>query len=170
LGSPTSFDKLAVTGNMTLSGELDLRLTDGYVPHGSQSFDILDWGGSLSGQFDVIILRPLGGMVALDTSQLYTTGVVTLIGPAAFFTADFDDDGDVDGADLVQWRGDFSVNALSDADGDGDSDGADFLAWQRQLGSGPPVVAAVKSVPEPCVLALISTAGWGLALVRQRHR
>jgi T5SS/PEP-CTERM-associated repeat protein len=155
LASPASFDKLAVTGNMTLTGQLDITLTGGYVPNGSQSFDILDWGGSLSGRFEYIVLRPFGGMVALDTSQLYTTGVVTLTGPAAPLTADFDDDGDVDGADLLQWRGDFGANALSDADADGDSDGADFLAWQRQLGSGAPAVAAVQSVPEPCALSLI---------------
>ena len=107
VASATSSDKLAVTGNMALSGQLDITLTGGYVPHGTKSFDILDWGGSLSGQFDFIILRPFGAMLTLDTSQLYTTGVVTIVGPGASYTADFDEDGDVDGDDLVQWRGDF---------------------------------------------------------------
>ena len=162
VASATSFDKLAVTGNMVLSGELDLRLTGGYTPHGRKSYDILDWNGALSGQFDVIILRPLGGMFTLDTSALYTTGVVTVIGPAPAYTADFDDNGRVDGGDLLQWRGDVGVNALSNADSDGDSDGADFLAWQRQLGSGAPGVAAADAVPEPCAVALIAMLGCGL--------
>ncbi len=48
-------------------------------------------------------------------------------------SADFDNDGDVDGNDLAQWEGDFGLNGDSDADGDADSDGADFLAWQRQF-------------------------------------
>jgi T5SS/PEP-CTERM-associated repeat protein len=170
VASATSFDKLAVTGNMALSGKLDITLTDAYIPHGRKSFDILDWGGSLSGQFDVITLSPLGGMVTLDTSLLYTTGVVTVIGPGASFTADFDEDGDVDAGDVAQWKDDFGVNGLSDADNDGDSDGADFLVWQRQLGSGLPALAAVQSVPEPCAVAQFAMIGCGLALVRQRQR
>jgi T5SS/PEP-CTERM-associated repeat protein len=168
VASAASFDKLAVTGNMALSGQLDITLTGGYVPNGSQSFNILDWGGSLSSQFDFIILRPLGGMVTLDTSQLYTTGVVTLTGPTTSFTADFDEDGDVDGGDLVQWRGDFGINALSDADNDGDSDGADFLAWQRQLGSSPMLSATATAVPESRSAGLLLMASVGCALAGRR--
>jgi hypothetical protein len=95
-----------------------------------------------------------------DTSQLYTTGVLRVIATPAF-TADFDEDGDVDGDDLVQWRGDFGVNGLSDADGDGDSDGGDFLIWQRQLGNGPPAQGASATVPEPTteLLLILVTAG-----------
>jgi hypothetical protein len=71
---------------------------------------------------------------------------------------------------LVQWRGDFGINALSDADNDGDSDGADFLAWQRQLGSGLPASAGVQSVPEPCTAVLFAMIGFGLTLICQRQR
>ncbi len=80
--------------------------------------------------------------------------------------ADFDEDGDVDGDDLIQWRGDFSFNGESDADGDGDSDGADFLAWQQQLGSSgaDPNAAAV---PEPGGVLLF---GWVLCLGWWRRR
>jgi len=49
-------------------------------------------------------------------------------------TADFDNNGTVDGADLAKWKTDFNAGAGSDADGDGDSDGHDFLSWQRELG------------------------------------
>ena len=86
------------------------------------------------------------------------------------FTADFDEDDDVDGDDLAQWQGDFGVNDLSDADNDGDSDGTDFLAWQRQFGSGVPIAAASTSVPEPGALTLVSLAGCSLALRRTRRR
>jgi hypothetical protein len=70
---------------------------------------------------------------------------------------DFDGDGDVDGADLEEWRTAFGVNAGADADADGDSDGTDFLAWQRNLGASTVPVGA--PVPEPgmsllCCLAL----------------
>ena len=72
------------------------------------------------------------------------------------FSADFDNDGDVDGDDLSQWEGDFGVNGLSDADGDGDSDGADFLFWQQQFGSGvSPLASTTTQVPEPASAVLL---------------
>lgn len=74
----------------------------------------------------------------------------------AAYSADFDEDRDVDGDDLAKWQGDFGLNGDSDADGDGDSDGADILAWQRQLGSPEPAVAANSPVPEPATSVLVS--------------
>lgn len=71
------------------------------------------------------------------------------------FTADFDGDGDVDAADLMNWQTAYGLTSLADADKDGDSDGKDFLEWQRQFGSGIPSVAAQKSVPEPRTLVLV---------------
>ncbi len=164
LASASSFDRLLVTGGVTLDGALAVSLIDGFTPQAGQSFDILDWGGALVGGFAALNLPGLAAGLRWDDAQLYTAGVLAV---APTFTADFDDDGDVDGADLNQWQGDFGENNLSDADNDGDSDGDDFLAWQRQLGSGAPGVAAVQAVPEPGGLALILLAGCGFALVRQ---
>jgi hypothetical protein len=62
---------------------------------------------------------------------------------------DFNDDGQVDGADLITWKDSFGLGDDADADLDGDSDGADFLTWQRQLGAGAFSMAASTSVPEP---------------------
>jgi hypothetical protein len=73
---------------------------------------------------------------------------------------DFDGDGDVDGADLTQWKGDFGLNNMSDGDGDGDSDGADFLIWQSNVGTGG-TVGAAAAVPEAATLALAALAAMG---------
>jgi hypothetical protein len=67
--------------------------------------------------------------------------------------ADFDEDGDVDAADLAAWKSGFgdvtgAPHQDGDADGDADVDGADFLLWQRQLGSAAKP-AATAAVPEP---------------------
>ncbi len=86
-----------------------------------------------------------------------------VVGQETNFTADFEDDGDVDGADLSIWQSAFGKNALGDADEDNDSDGRDFLAWQRQY-TGPAGAASsstplgsAMTVPEPAT-------GWLLAL------
>jgi hypothetical protein len=73
--------------------------------------------------------------------------------------ADFEEDGDVDGADLDNWTagyGPAAIHTTGDADGDGDADGGDFLIWQQQLNA-----PATLAVPEPAALALI--VGWVLA-------
>ncbi len=62
--------------------------------------------------------------------------------------ADFDNDNDVDSADIVKWESDYGLNADSDANNDGDSAGADFLFWQRIFGIGTTLTATVV-VPEP---------------------
>ncbi|MBA3483220.1 MAG: PEP-CTERM sorting domain-containing protein [Pirellulales bacterium] len=130
------------------------------MPSAGDEFDILDFG-SLSGAFNTVQLPPLTGWLAWDTSQLYTTGVLAV--RSTLLEADFDEDGDVDGADLVKWRASFGVSAAAthsqgDADGDQDVDGGDFLTWQRQLGSAT-TMAATEAVPEPAIpLLLISGA------------
>jgi hypothetical protein len=85
---------------------------------------------------------------------------------AAHFAADFDRDGAVDGADLVQWNAAYGHSGAADADGDGDSDAADFLVWQREL--TPPSAAA--AVPEPASLTLTAFLLSTARRIRQRGR
>jgi hypothetical protein len=98
-----------------------------------------------------------------DESTLRTGVVAYGTIPPTEIPGDFDGNGQVNGADLAQWKGDFGVNGLSDANNDGDSDGADFLIWQRNLGTGVPVNAAATPVPEPASFALVVAIGvlWG---------
>jgi hypothetical protein len=76
------------------------------------------------------------------------------------FSADFDDDGDVDADDLDDWQAAYQLaNGAADADGDGDSDGRDFLEWQRQYGSGVETQAASMAVPEPGAISILLAIG-----------
>jgi len=81
---------------------------------------------------------------------------------------DFDTDGDVDGADLVLWKGDFGLNADSDADNDGDTDGADFLIWQQNW-TGSLSTPSAAAVPEPASVGM-AMAGTALLLAAVRRR
>lgn len=71
-----------------------------------------------------------------------TNGTDTTIGVlgsrlpmSEIFSADFNGDEKVDGADLAIWKTGYGGGVAGDADGDGDSDGLDFLIWQRMFGS-----------------------------------
>jgi hypothetical protein len=81
---------------------------------------------------------------------------------------DFQEDGDVDDADLTFWRGGLGTTGTAyhmqgDADNDDDVDGRDFLIWQQQYGTPAP---AASAVPEPTGAALITAA----VIVAQRRR
>ncbi len=90
----------------------------------------------------------------------WTTDVV-------FDPADFDEDGDVDAADLATWQTSFGSDNGADADLDGDSDGADFLVWQ-QSNSG--ALVGIANVPEPTTALLFGLASSILAMSNLRRR
>jgi len=62
---------------VTLDGTLDVTALAGTFAAG-QVFDILDWK-TLSGTFDTVNLPSLSGGLSWDTSQLYTTGELTVV-------------------------------------------------------------------------------------------
>lgn len=83
----------------------------------------------------------------------------TVVGVETAGPADFNLDGNVDGADLSIWKGHFGTAttggvANGDADGDGKVDGADFLAWQRGFAPPAAVPSAVQAIPEPSSIAI----------------
>jgi hypothetical protein len=73
------------------------------------------------------------------------------------YGADFNADGQVDSADLSEWKNAFGTGVSGDADGDGDSDGQDFLIWQREYGAGAGLTVASVAVPEPGAIAILVT-------------
>jgi hypothetical protein len=93
---------------------------------------------------------------ALDLAALEAVRMENLGGGGGGNPADFDNDGDVDGMDLGEWKMGFgttgtAAKADGDADADMDVDGADFLTWRRELGA-----AGVSAIPEPAAGLLLA--------------
>jgi len=170
-----SYDQLLVSGAASLNGALQASLINGFMPEIGNTFEILSGVGGVSGQFTTLAseLPVLAGgrRWLIDYNP---TSVVLEVISAPTIAADFDEDGDVDGADLTKWRTGFGTSASAshmqgDADGDLDVDGGDFLVWQRQLGN-PTAVAGAAAIPEPGTLALASLAVCALASLCRRQR
>jgi hypothetical protein len=169
IAAGSGYDQLNVAGKLTLGGELDLSLINGFTPAIGQAFDILNWS-TLSGTFSSVVLPALPAGRIWDASQLYTTGVLAV---APQFTADFDEDGDVDSSDLARWRTGFGTGGThtqGDANGDADVDGGDFLAWQQQFGLGPGAVPASTAVPEPATAVLAIAVLQAIVVASRRQR
>jgi hypothetical protein len=89
-------------------------------------------------------------------------------------SADFDDDGDVDGRDFLTWQRGFGISdgtallADGDANDDGNVNGADLGIWQNQYGEPGHLTAGVAAIPEPSTGILLLAACSSL-FVRKRR-
>ena len=160
------FDRLVATGDVIVDGYLNIDIDEiapmvPFVPVLGNTFNIITSSISVTGQFDYYDVSGMPAGLAFKINYLPNAVQLQVVNKP-IFSADFDDDGDVDPTDLQIWKGAYHLNQLGDADGDNDSDGGDFLLWQRQLGSKPTAVAATQAVPEPNSAALI-LAALGLA-------
>jgi T5SS/PEP-CTERM-associated repeat protein len=147
LASPISFDKLTITGNMTLGGTLDVSLAPGYVPVSGEEFDILDFSNTPDTAFARINLPALSATLAWDTSQLYTTGLLSVTGAPAT-PGDYSQNGVVDAADYVIWRKGLETIYTQD----------DYNVWHAHFGqtAGSGATASENAaVPEAATVVLL---------------
>ena len=167
------FDQLTIAGAATLAGFLDVSLIGGFTLAAGDSFEILDVGGVRTGQFTGLPEGALVGAFAEDLFITYNGGDgndVVLF--TAGFSADFDDDNDVDGADFLIWQRHAGLQGGAtksdgDADGNADVDGDDLLAWKNQFGSVA-ATASTAATPEPTSALLLLCGGATVVCLRRR--
>jgi T5SS/PEP-CTERM-associated repeat protein len=177
LASPSSFDKLVVTGTLTAGGTLSVSLLGGYSPAAGATFDILDWT-NLVGTFSTLQLPPLSGSLTWNTTALYTSGVLAVAG--AGLVGDYNSNGSVDAADYIVWRktlGQSGSGLPADGDGDGMIDPGDYDVWRTNFGrtAGGGAALTVALVPEPealfiLVIGLVAVAFCRSGQFAARHR
>jgi hypothetical protein len=128
-------------------------------------------GLAASNQLGIILSINTNGGVLADIDNFRVIVPVDL-------SADFDNNGKVDGADLTVFKSSYNKNANADANGDGVSDGQDFLIWQRTFGNDATqsVVALSASdlallgfstaVPEPSAILLFAVGAFVATSIR----
>ena len=112
----------------------------------------------------------LAGATSLGTMTLTLTGVVE---PAAVAeSADFDSDGDVDGADFLAWQRGLGTAAATPSDGDGNDDqwvdADDLSIWSSQFGQT--TISPLQAVPEPAAAWLAALAAMFLTAMSGYHQ
>jgi hypothetical protein len=142
----------AAYGSASFLGELLTTIADGTTPNDvwlEHSLAGFAPAGSVEARLVLQFYQPSGqsGAVHLDSTTF-----------RAREAADFNDDGQVNQADLLVWTASYGVNAAGDADGDGNTDGADYLIWQRTWTGSGALVSNSQAVPEPHAVTLICVA------------
>ncbi|MEX2168636.1 MAG: autotransporter-associated beta strand repeat-containing protein [Pirellulales bacterium] len=168
------YDAILASGNLGLGGALNVTLIDGFNPAAGHTYDLFDWS-TRSGTFASINLPALAGL-AWNTSQLYTTGALSLA--AAGLIGDYNQNGAVDAADYTMWRNTrgSTTNLVADGNGNNQIDVGDYTVWRQNFGytSGNGSATNAKAaVPEPAttvMLLIVAVAGCCLRRGRDDHR
>jgi T5SS/PEP-CTERM-associated repeat protein len=157
----TQYDAIDSSGIVSLAGQLDVDLLGGFTPAVGDTFNIISTAGGVTGQFTTLASKlPALGATKRWSIEYTPTNVLLKVLSAAM-EADFDEDGDVDGNDLTNWKagygfsGPTTTHMQGDADSDLDVDGADYLIWQQQLGSVTAVSGVDQVVPEPAAALML---------------
>jgi T5SS/PEP-CTERM-associated repeat protein len=145
------YDQLQVTGAVTLSGTLSVVLANSFQPSLGNVFDILD-GSSINGTFSTIQLPALAAGLNWNTSQLYSTGTLSVV--SSGIPGDYNGNGAVDAADYLLWRNGGPLQ--NEVDTPGVINAADYTAWRARFGnSGTGADTNLNAVPEPGITVLL---------------
>ena len=74
----TQYDKVQVTGSLSLDGTLQVSLINSFTPVRGNKFDILDWS-TLSGTFSSLQLPALASPLRWNVGQLYADGTLSVV-------------------------------------------------------------------------------------------
>jgi autotransporter-associated beta strand protein len=152
----STYDRIITSGSAALAGILNVSLVGGFTPSAGSIFNLFDWS-SVAGSFNTLNLATLPGGLSWDTSQLYTTGVLS-VAAAPGLPGDFNNDTNVNAADYIAWRKGVGVASTLE----------NYNLWRTNFGrtgagAGPESFDA--AVPEPTSLASMLIVAPSLLLV-----
>jgi len=147
ISSAALSDTLLVTGDVTVGGDLDVALIDGFSPTSGDSWQIAT-ANSITGAFSSITPG--------YNVQKQGNNLILFFGSALSLAGDYNDDGVVDAADYVVWRAT-----------DGTPDG--YNTWRANFGAssgGGSGRIEPSGVPEPTTVVLVLATSIALIGVR----
>src|SRR6187200_2218001 len=121
-----------MAGIAQIDGDLAIDIDGAFVPALGNTFNIITAPLGVFGTFDTVDMSGMPAGLTFHINYL-PTAVQLQVVSKPFFSADFDDDGDVDHTDLVIWQYAYNLNQLGDANGDNKSDAADWVLWRKQF-------------------------------------
>lgn len=104
-------------------------------------------------------------------SSLMHAEILRVVSPPG----DYDDNGEVDGADCLVWKQEFGSMVTpfdaSDGNGDGAVDAADYTVWRDNLGATASAIIGATAVPEPAgvTVLLVMGAAAGMMFARRQR-
>jgi hypothetical protein len=169
LASASSYDKLNITGNVALDGELEVSLL-GFSPAVGDSFQIIS-GGAVTGAFSNVVLPALADA---NWHLLYTpTSVLLEVG----LKGDYNSDDAIDAADYVLWRKTFGQTGTplaADGNANNQIDDGDYNVWLENFGeaTGGGEASEPSTIPEPSgnILLLFAISFCGSVIGRRVRR
>jgi hypothetical protein len=160
-GSNAGHPLLWVDGTTTTSGTV--------AASGLLATLVVDTTGQSGGSFPLLLTGVASSLGSFNTGLVDGLGAASpltvtngMIKVAPGMSADFNENGAVNGADLTLWRAGFgtpggALHGQGDATGEGVVDGADLLTWQRQNAT-PVALSAYAAIPEPTTGVLLALA------------
>ncbi|RIK83872.1 MAG: hypothetical protein DCC67_05595 [Planctomycetota bacterium] len=161
-GAPAGWHRLGIDVDPA-TGAVTARFDD-------QTFNFTT-NSDLIGTFYVGYREAITGSVSANLAK-HAPPIFDLVATQVADDADFDGDGDVDGADFLTWQRHLNAtgqtnNDNGDANHDGSVNAADLGVWRAQFGSSP-AGAVAAAVPEPAAgLLLAAAAAAGFAARRR---
>jgi hypothetical protein len=135
------------TRSLTLIENMTSESVVGFFERGST--------GDLYEQGEEILGTGYQGTVTISYSGGTGNDIVLNLVASPLANADFDDDGDVDGADFLTWQRGVGQASPGDANGNGSVDVTDLQIWTDQFGVAG-AATALTMVPEPTANVLIA--------------
>jgi hypothetical protein len=149
-----------VRGALAFGGALQVSLINGFTATSGQSFNLFDWD-SQSAAFGSLVLPSLAVGLSWNTSQLYTSGVLSVASTGT--PGDYNDNSTVDAGYYILWRKYRGTTHVLPKDPTCGTVGAmQYMPWRSHFGQPPGSGSSVgteSAIPEPTslVLTLIAT-------------
>lgn len=152
--APGEFDRMIVTGELALSGTLDISNLNGFIPLPGDLFSIISYGSRMGVFSDVNNSTSFAG---LNFAVLYDAVPGQAVLSVSATPGDATLDGIVDAADYTRWADNYLLTGRNwttgDFNGDGLVDAADYTIWADHYA---PVLTLTSAVPEPSALLLVA--------------